>query len=389
MRGKALKSLSLIIAIISASVCHAMPNPNKLLDIGILTKRDGKAIMLIFDRVVDRKSWKIRFSGKDLNIILYNFSTDLKREDLNFSSIPSLDHADISIKNNNITVSFTLRGEIKRLLNTGSLTFLTKDPHTLGIMFTRSYLDSLIPKASKDTPLTSKNNAPKKKIVKENKEKSTITKENQQSYNNKKENNKDKSIELPFVRYEDILGTETRDTAPAHKADNKVLKEKSSNPTKGKTLSEKKKMIPKPFVLKKSVVATGKNEPIERPRKEKGIEVFKIIASLSAVLGIIIISLFLWKKLLLFRYKGNQDLIKILGAYYFGSRQSIAVIQIEKERFLLGITPENINLLTRLNMKESEGNQMKISEPDLAGEDGFSQKAVNALKQRFDQLKRI
>jgi len=55
MMGRALKSLIPIIAIIIAPLCYAIPNANRLLDIGILSKRDGKAILLIFNSAVEEK----------------------------------------------------------------------------------------------------------------------------------------------------------------------------------------------------------------------------------------------------------------------------------------------------------------------------------------------
>jgi len=332
-----------------------------------------------------KKKWKIKFNGKKLDIILSGFGSDIKKEDLDFGSIPVLNHFDISRENNNIKLSFTLKEDIKTLLKSGSLTFLTKDPHMLGIMFTKSYLNNLAIKTSQEKSSANKHNEQQEKIFKNNQKQ---TKRNKLSKDIKNKNNKGKSIELPFVKYEDILATNTKEQP--HKSDNKslTLKDKGKRSTKKEIPSPKEK-VKEGFVLKKAGTTTKEKDFIKASEKGNNIELFKIIASLCAVLGIVIISLFSWKKLLLLRYRGNQNLIKLLGVHHFGSRQSIAIVQIEKEKFLVGITPENINLLTKLNMKNLENDQMKISEHDLPEEDSMSQKAVNILKERFGQLKRI
>jgi len=328
MRARILKGMFLIIML--AAHCYAYTNPNKLLDIGILTKKGGKAVVLIFDRPTKKDNWRIRFNDKKLDVELYNFISVIEQDSLNIN-IPGLKKVNLSQDNNNIRISFLLEESIKELISNGLLTFLTKIPNMLGIMFTQSYINRhSITKSSKKLPKEVKY---KQKI--ENIKKESVEKAKQGVSEN---------MDMPFVKYEEILATNLRDG-----------------------LEDVKKF------------------KITAPDDE--IDLFKIIASFSVVLGVMLLTLFLWKKFLFLKHKGKQDLIRLLSAYHFGSKQSIAVVQVGEEKFLLGITPENITLLTKLNKKDFQNHG--IRELNLSEEDTLGQKVADILKDRLDQLKRV
>jgi len=76
----------------------------------------------------------------------------------------------------------------------------------------------------------------------------------------------------------------------------------------------------------------------------------KVGASLLLVLGIMALTAyaakrFLGSKLGLWR---SQPLIQVLATTYLGPKKEIAVIEVGKEYLVVGITPTQISLLTRL-----------------------------------------
>lgn len=339
----------LLMIIILVTKCYGFTNLNKLLDIGILIKKNGKAVVLIFDKPAQKADWRIRFKDKRLDIELYGFISLIKKDDLLDINIPGLEKVGISQGNNNIKISFLLEENTEKLISNGSLTFLTKVPNMLGIMFTGSYINKHIPAkfSEKLSVKTAQKASESPKEINQNKVKNS-------------------NMDIPFVNYEEIFALDTKDSSKELKnkmSKNEILKEKLSKEDNFRTNS------------------------INHGRKRNEIDLFKVIASLSAVLGIILLTLFSWKRLLFFRYKGKQDIIKVIGAHHFSSRQSIVIVQIYKEKFLLGVTPENITLLTKLTMQGSQDHGMR--EYNLPEEDTLGQKVVNILRERIDQLKRI
>jgi len=349
--------LSLVIFFFFFFINSAYPSgTNTLLDIGMLEKKDGKAIVLIFSKPAEGKNWKIKFNKNNLNIVLYNFSTALKREDIKLD-LPPVQEVNIQKKGNDIVLSLILKDEIKPLLSSNLLAFLTKDPHMLGIMFTNKYL-----KRFKKQEVISQ-------VDKKTKEESPVKKENPSD------------IDIPFIKYEDIF-------AIPSKEEKKVKEAKPEKETKPKEESKKEILNPKP--PKEEIKKHIKTKPVlrlakgDKKRKEE-FPITRLIASLSAVLGILLISLFAWKKMLFLKNRSDQNLIKILGVHHFGTRQSIAIIQIGEECFLIGITSENIQLLTKLNIRN-----FRIGpEKESFKEEGDQKAIINVLKSRFNQLKKI
>lgn len=75
----------------------------------------------------------------------------------------------------------------------------------------------------------------------------------------------------------------------------------------------------------------------------------KTVAMLFIVLGLLVVVLYVMKRFLLFRRgaKGNS-FIKVLSSFHLSPKERIDVIEISGEKIVLGITPGNINFLTKI-----------------------------------------
>ncbi len=76
----------------------------------------------------------------------------------------------------------------------------------------------------------------------------------------------------------------------------------------------------------------------------------KTLAMLFIVLGLLILALFLMKRFLLQR-RGAKDgmIIKVLSTMHISPKQRIEVIEVSGEKIVLGVTPGNINFLTKID----------------------------------------
>lgn len=84
---------------------------------------------------------------------------------------------------------------------------------------------------------------------------------------------------------------------------------------------------------------------------------FKTLAMLFIVLGLLILVLYVIKRLSLSKRgaKGNVP-IHVLSSMYLSPKERIEVIEISGEKIVLGISPGNINFLTKIqDNKESNG----------------------------------
>jgi len=83
---------------------------------------------------------------------------------------------------------------------------------------------------------------------------------------------------------------------------------------------------------------------------------FKTMAMLLIVLGLLVLVLYAIKRLPLLKRgtKGNIP-IHVLSSMYLSPKERIEVIEISGERIVLGISPGNINFLTKLqDAKEND-----------------------------------
>lgn len=86
------------------------------------------------------------------------------------------------------------------------------------------------------------------------------------------------------------------------------------------------------------------------------LSVVKMLAALLLVLGVMFILYYIGKKLLGKRTSlvGRERLIKILANNYIGVKKQITLVEVAGEWLVLGVTPTQISLLTRIERKEPE-----------------------------------
>lgn len=81
---------------------------------------------------------------------------------------------------------------------------------------------------------------------------------------------------------------------------------------------------------------------------------FKMISALAVTLGIMIVAVYLFKKVINRRAGGITDgeSIKILATKYIGPKNSIMLIEVLGNVLLIGVASGNISLLTEINGSE-------------------------------------
>lgn len=84
----------------------------------------------------------------------------------------------------------------------------------------------------------------------------------------------------------------------------------------------------------------------------------KTIAMLFIVLGVLVLVLYIMKKIMSPKRNGKGDLIiKVVSSLHLSPKERVEVIEISGERIVVGITPGNINFLAKLSRyKEGNGN---------------------------------
>jgi len=76
----------------------------------------------------------------------------------------------------------------------------------------------------------------------------------------------------------------------------------------------------------------------------------KTLAMLLIVLAVLIFVLYVVKRVMLLRRGASKNaLIRVLSSLHLSPKERIEIIEVSGEKFLLGVTPVNINFLARLN----------------------------------------
>jgi flagellar biosynthetic protein FliO len=93
----------------------------------------------------------------------------------------------------------------------------------------------------------------------------------------------------------------------------------------------------------------------------------KTIAMWLLVLGLLIFVLYALKRGLFSRSRSKEQLlIHVLSSFNLSPKERIEVIEISGERLVLGVTPGNINLLTKLKtLKSEKGEAESVLKDDL------------------------
>ena len=92
------------------------------------------------------------------------------------------------------------------------------------------------------------------------------------------------------------------------------------------------------------------------------ITAFKMLSALGVVLGCLLVFLYLAKKFLKRDIGGtNNRVIKVLANQYVGVKKNISLVQVPGAVLVLGITNDNIRLLTKIE-DESFVNSLSMGE---------------------------
>ena len=70
----------------------------------------------------------------------------------------------------------------------------------------------------------------------------------------------------------------------------------------------------------------------------------KIITILSAMVGVLLLALSLWKRLAP-KYQRHPALIQVLATHYLAPKQALILVAVGEETFLLASSPSNLNVI--------------------------------------------
>jgi flagellar biogenesis protein FliO len=73
-------------------------------------------------------------------------------------------------------------------------------------------------------------------------------------------------------------------------------------------------------------------------------ELIKILMILSAMVGVLLLGLSLWKRFAP-SYQRHPALIKVLATHYLTPKQALILVTVGEETFLLASTPNNLNFI--------------------------------------------
>ena len=97
----------------------------------------------------------------------------------------------------------------------------------------------------------------------------------------------------------------------------------------------------------------------------------KTMAMLFLVLGLLVFVLYFMKR---FMFKGRDSkgnvFIKVVSSLHLSPKERIEVIDVSGERIVLGITPGNINFLTKIGSTRDEEKELIEQRYDYKPEEG-------------------
>jgi flagellar protein FliO/FliZ len=90
-------------------------------------------------------------------------------------------------------------------------------------------------------------------------------------------------------------------------------------------------------------------------------------ATLFIVLGLLVLVLYILKRFVFVKHAWKNDAhLRVISSLHVGSKARIEIIEIEGQKILLGITPENITFLTKVPDIKSEYRQQERRGEDVA-----------------------
>jgi flagellar biogenesis protein FliO len=75
----------------------------------------------------------------------------------------------------------------------------------------------------------------------------------------------------------------------------------------------------------------------------------KVAAVLSAMMGVLVLALYLWKRAGFLRPKRMSPLIQVLATHYLAPKKSLILVAVGKERLLLASAGDQLQLVTSLS----------------------------------------
>ena len=76
---------------------------------------------------------------------------------------------------------------------------------------------------------------------------------------------------------------------------------------------------------------------------------FRVVAVLSAMLGVLLLGLYLWKRSGFLRPQGVSPLIQVLATHYLAPKKALILVAVGKERLLLASAGDQLQLVTSLS----------------------------------------
>ena len=107
-------------------------------------------------------------------------------------------------------------------------------------------------------------------------------------------------------------------------------------------------------------------------------DVLRMVVSLAFIVFVLLAGAWLLRRAGWLR-AGASQAITVLGAHSLGARSSVAVVQVEDARLVVGVTPQQITLLHTLPPADPDHSH---PESTALARPGFAQSLRSALRQR-------
>lgn len=94
---------------------------------------------------------------------------------------------------------------------------------------------------------------------------------------------------------------------------------------------------------------------------------FRVVAVLSGMLGLLLLGLYLWKRSGFLRPQGVSPLIQVLATHYLAPKKALILVAVGKERLLLASSGDQLQLVTSLSPEAATVPTEMAEEPALPG----------------------
>jgi flagellar biogenesis protein FliO len=76
---------------------------------------------------------------------------------------------------------------------------------------------------------------------------------------------------------------------------------------------------------------------------------FRVVAVLSGMLGVLVLGLYLWKRSGFLRPQGVSPLIQVLATHYLEPKKALILVAVGQERLLLASAGDHLHLVTSMS----------------------------------------